>query len=400
MIIEIHGAGFQNKGAELMLRTVVAELKRRLPHFVPAIDPTYGTYELRSGLALRQIVPTRSHVGTPGFSKRFLRQRLFAELRMARLLQPVVGAPLDMYGCVDLSSLQGLIDIAGFAYTDQWGPRPTQDAAALTRYYKHHKRPVILLPQAFGPFERPETRTAFAEVLENADLVFARDKQSWDYAVALASHPERVLQAPDITFFHPGGAVQQVASPAHYACLVPNIRLLEQGKNEWEHKYEAYFARIANELTNLNIRVRILVHDSAGDDLRLAQHIAGKAVSAGVDIVYEQDPLVLRRIIGEGLMLIGSRYHSLVSAFASEVPSISIGWSHKYKMLFKDFGCERFVITHECPLKTALGYVHELADPAVNAACREAIAIKLEEMRVVNEAMWKRVTNLLSGVAE
>ena len=81
MLIEIHGAGFQNKGAELMLRTVVSELKQRLPRCELAIDPSYGSFGARCELGLRQIFPLRTHVGTPGFSRRFRRQKAFASWR-------------------------------------------------------------------------------------------------------------------------------------------------------------------------------------------------------------------------------------------------------------------------------------------------------------------------------
>ena len=66
MIIEIHGAGFKNKGAELMLRATCDELQKRLPQSSLAIDPTYGDYELRARLGLHQILPPRTHTGTPG----------------------------------------------------------------------------------------------------------------------------------------------------------------------------------------------------------------------------------------------------------------------------------------------------------------------------------------------
>jgi polysaccharide pyruvyl transferase WcaK-like protein len=397
MLIEIHGAGFQNKGAELMLRTAVTELKQRLPQCLLAIDPTYGAYDLRCGLALLQIVPPRCHVGTPGFARRLRRQELFAKFRLSGLLRRVLGAPLDMYGLVDLSRVSGLIDIAGFAYTDQWGARPTQDLAALTRYYKSRGKPVILLPQAFGPFEQPATRAAFAEVLEHADLVCARDKQSWEYAAALTAHPEKILLSPDITFFSPTSLTPEVAAPGKYACVVPNVRMLDQGKREWGDKYEAHFSEITKTLISLHIPVQLVVHDTTGGDLQLAESIARQVASPEVTVVCEPDPLILKRIIGQSSLLVGSRYHSLVAAFASGVPAISIGWSHKYAMLFSDFNCERFVIAPECLLKTVLERVRELADPATNAVCRQKITLNLETLRLENETMWQRVAAVLTA---
>ena len=189
MIVEIHGAGFDNKGAELMLRATESELRTRLEKFVPTIDPLYGAYELRSKLGLRQIIPPRSHVGTRGFSKRFQKQRWFAALKGPGLFRRLLNVPIDLYGAVDISRVKGFVDISGFAYTDQWGTQPIIDLAALTKYFRRNNCAVILLPQALGPFERPESQSAFSEALDCADLVFARDKRSWEYATSLSSAP-------------------------------------------------------------------------------------------------------------------------------------------------------------------------------------------------------------------
>lgn len=395
MLIEIHGAGFQNKGAELMLRTTVSELRSRLPQFIPAIDPLYGEYESRCSLGLWQILPPRSHVGTPGFAQRFQRQRRFATLKVCGIFRRLTGVAMDMYGMATLAAVQGFIDISGFAYTDQWGAQPTVDLASLTRYYKQHNKPVILLPQAFGPFERPETRAAFAEVLHNADLVFPRDKQSWDYAAELASNPEKLVLAPEMTLFGAAKVTSSSVDPARYVCIIPNIRLLDQGKDEWMAKYATYLTQIIGELIQLDIQPRLLIHDTSGGDLHFAETLVRELASSNLEIIQEPDPLALKHIIGNSLFVIGSRYHGLVAAFAQAVPAIGLGWAHKYEMLFSDFGCERFVIAPSSSLEVVLERVRELADPSSNETCRKQISTQLARMYPVNQAMWERVANLL-----
>ena len=400
MIIEIHGAGFQNKGAELMLRTVVSELRERLPDFRPAIDPRYGPYSSRCELGLLQIFPLRSHVGTPGFSKRFRRQRLFAQLKGEKLFRYVTDVGLSDYGCVSLSAVQGLIDIAGFAYTDQWGPQPTIDFADLTKYYKSHEKPVVLLPQGFGPFRRDETRFAFRKAIENASVIFARDRKSYEYVVELASHQNKVLQAPDITLFYPYFSNGEPEVHHDYACVVPNIRMLDQGKRQWGEKYEAYLIRIVREILHHGVQVRIVVHDTSGQDLRVAQSIMEKVTSSGVTIVDEQDPVALKQVIGGSLFLIGSRYHSLIAAFSTKVPAIALGWAHKYEMLFEDFGCEELVISADTPVEAMLERVGDLLNGEVNLSYRQQIARRLQELCLVNQQMWEHVIAALTSTAD
>jgi len=399
MIVEIHGAGFQNKGAELMLHTVVSELRRRLPQFVPAIDPTYGPYDLRCGLILHQIFPPRSHVGSKGFSKRFRRQKLFASLAGGKLMRRMLGVSLSSYGCVGLSSIEGLIDIAGFAYTDQWGSQPTQDLASLTTYYRVKGKPVILLPQAFGPFQRDETRSAFRKILDNATLVFARDQQSYEYILELSTEPGKIMKAPDVTLFYPDASLEERTGDEEgsHVCVIPNVRILDQGKQAWGDKYVSRLLQISKEFVRLGLYVQVVVHDASGQDLKLAQHICEEVSSPAVTLTQEEDPVALKQLIAGSLMVVGSRYHSLVAAFSRHVPAIALGWSHKYDMLFRDFGCEKYVLSPDTPIETVLRYIRELTDRDTNVSHRHQIARHLQEMYIVNQRMWALVTEALTG---
>ena len=393
MIVEIHGAGFQNKGDWLMLRTVLSELRQRLPRFVPAIDPVYLPYESRRELKFLQMFPRRSHVGTPGYSIRFRIQKLFASLGGERLLAYIDGEQRR----VSLSSVHGLIDIAGFSYSDLWGPQSTIDFSELTQYYKSRKKPVILLPQAFGPFQKDETRSAFKKVIDNASLIFPRDRKSYEYVIELSPDSDKILQAPDITLFYPRFSDNEVQAHSDYVCVVPNIRMLDVGKNDWGEKYETYLILIVKEIIRQGLQVCIIVHDSSGGDLRIAQSIFEEVASSRVTIVDEQDPVALKQVIGESLMLIGSRYHSLVAAFSKEVPAIALGWAHKYDMLFEDFGCEQLMISPGTPVEAVLRRVTNLINEDTNLFYRHQIAEQLQRMRPVNQEMWERVTEVLTS---
>lgn len=400
MLVEIHGAGFQNKGAELMLRTAVGELRQLLPQFEPAIDPTYGSYGSRCQLALHQMLPPRSHVGTRGFSGRFLRQRAFSFMGAGRVLG-VLGMPPSVYGGAVLSDIRGFVDIAGFAYTDEWGTRPTQDLALLAAYYKGKGVPVILLPQAFGPFHRKETRAAFRQAIADATLVFARDQQSYEHVLELSKDPTKISKAPDITLFYPSDppGIQAEHGP-QYACIIPNMRMLDRGKRSWGDQYHAYMFQVTEELLRLGLGVRVVVHDSTGEDLKIAQRLCEEVASGAVSLVQEEDPLVLKQIVAGGVMVVGSRYHSLVAAFSRHVPAVAIGWSHKYDTLFKEFGMGEFVCSSpDTPVELVLRCVRELADDKSNRAARHKIAQHLEEMRLVNRRMWAQVAGVLADKA-
>ena len=81
-----------------------------------------------------------------------------------------------MYGIVLDKEIDIVIDAAGFAYSDQWGEKASLGLASSCRSWKDNGAKVILLPQAFGPFENPVIRRAMISVVDNVDLVFAREK--------------------------------------------------------------------------------------------------------------------------------------------------------------------------------------------------------------------------------
>ncbi len=179
-------------------------------------------------------------------------------------------------------------------------------------------------------------------------------------------------------------------------CIVPNIRILDQGKQIWGDKYRSYLLQIIKELLRHDIRVHVIVHDTSGDDLKLAKYICDKASSPLVTLTQNENPFKLKQLIAGSFIVVGSRYHSLVAAFSKHVPSLAIGWSHKYDMLFRDFGFEKFIISPDTPHDKVVQYIQELIDADNNALYRQQIAQHLQEMYHFNQTMWSLLINALT----
>ena len=52
MLIQIHGGGFHNRGAQLMLWKVRDELSRRIPDARFAVEPGYSTFRQRARVTI------------------------------------------------------------------------------------------------------------------------------------------------------------------------------------------------------------------------------------------------------------------------------------------------------------------------------------------------------------
>lgn len=398
MIYEIHGAGFSNKGAHLMLMTTVRKLSTLLPDTCFALDPAYASFTQRASLGLNLLTPSRGHVGSANYSALLLRQRLFAALRISGLINYSSGLTKLHTGCVDLNNVCGLIDISGFAFTEQWGVRPTQDFAALTSFYKKKGLPVVLMPQAFGPFHNPEIRTYFAEVVKNSDLIYARDDQSYKNVMAFPGSDSKVHLAPDITLFYDEQKSLKIETGEPYVCLVPNERMYDQGAKEWRHSYNDVMEEIGKMIRKHDVPLKIVVHDCGSGDREIAIKLAKvfrNQDCSQVELIEEEDPLLLKHILGNSLFVISSRYHALVSALSQAVPVIALGWSHKYQGLMKDFGLDEQYINASFSKDELEGVIGRLFDPDRNSDLRNIIARSLYEMQKDNAAMWGAIIHLL-----
>ena len=87
----------------------------------------------------------------------------------------------------------------------------------------------------------------------------------------------------------------------------------------------------------------ILIHEGL-DDYRL-----GETINAGLDkalpIIWHEDPMVSKGILGACDGVIASRYHALVSALSQGVPCLGTSWSHKYHTLFENYDCPEALLS-------------------------------------------------------
>ncbi len=377
MLIELHGAGFNNRGGQLMLRTTAERLRARGPvelcmEALPGDQVGYGIRPIKPSVR-----PFKQAKPVPLF---------FALSRVAGKVLP----PSPDYA--RRGDADALIDISGYAFGDSWGVRRTGNFAARCRYYKDKGKPVILLPQMLGPFEDPAVADAFREVLRVADRVYARDDVSFAATSALGVS-DRLRQAPDMTIFlaeHPAPRV----SEQPYGCIVPNMRVLDAGKDKdaWTPVYIDRLEKAARTMLGHGLEVRFVVHDASGDDRALAEQLAARVPEGA--LFGDPDPVVLKSFLGGARVVVGSRFHALVASLSMGVPAVALGWAHKYQMLLKDFGLPRLV--------HGPGDTDEHLVELVDALCgrdgesaREAITTSLARMRPIHDAMWQDVFGVL-----
>lgn len=380
MIIELHGGQFANRGAHKMLMTTMDQLARRIPDARFVVDRCVGDAAQRRAAGLDTLLFKRGWMGQRRFGTCFASQRLAAAVNRV--------VPIASRGTVPLDRVEALVDLAGFSYSDQWGARPIRDFASLAGHYASRSRPVILLPQALGPFDMPASARSFAKLAKAATLIHARDRESLAFARAAAPEAENIVLCPDLTL--PVGAVETAvpADTARVAYFIPNTRMLHQGGLMLDD-YAAAMAAAARSIA-CHVEPRLLVHDGGGQDEKIARRIAALAgLSVRVEII--EDPWQIKDAIGGALFVVGSRFHGLVAALSKAVPVVAVGWSHKYQQLLDDFSCGDFIVPAKDLHNALVPLVMRLTDREANNMVRARLQSQIQHAVREVEAMWDRV---------
>lgn len=379
MIIEIRMAGFVNKGAELMLRAVLAQLRERYPDAVLTMVPTgpqgEQPYDQLARAGLR-----------PKFSLRYGGQE------WGDLLHGVPARLRRRYGLVLDREVDVVIDAAGFAYSDQWGVVHARALAEAVSRWRRRGTGLILLPQAFGPFADTALSRAMSRIHAGADLVIARDAESYSHLLATVGTEDKLRIYPDFTNLLDGVVPESFDPAVHGVCLVPNARMLDMTDAMQSSAYLPFMIRCAEHLRRRGARPFVLVHETRSDG-QLAAEIANAV--GGIPVLAEADPLCIKGILGASQATLGSRYHGLVSALSQGVPSLALGWSHKYAQLLADYGRPGDMVSMHAATGVIEDRIDALLDPVRHAQVAATLRVAAARLRQRTLAMWTEVFELL-----
>ena len=142
MKILIRGGGFQNKGAEAMLRVVQRELGVRLSEasFYATVTPLDAPFTYRSGISVVDSpnAPTKILRTLPIASKIY---QILLSFRNSNFARAVKISPKAAFEINAMSDVDAVIDVSGFAYGDTWPQTYLKNAWAWVEYCRLIKKP-------------------------------------------------------------------------------------------------------------------------------------------------------------------------------------------------------------------------------------------------------------------
>jgi colanic acid/amylovoran biosynthesis protein len=381
MLIEIRKAGFTNKGAELMLHAIIQQIKNRYPDSQLVITPNGSKGSVSYLKAAKLGFRLKTFFWKFGIQWGDLAALLPHKLR-------------ERYGLILDREVHIVIDAAGFAYTDQWGGHTSKELARSSKRWVKRGTKLILMPQAFGPFNVHTSAKDVRTFVDNASLVYARDEDSHNYLISITGERPHLKICPDFTNLVEGQLPNNFKLGSGSVAIIPNCRMIDKTTQAESRAYLPFMIHCTQYIQNHGLEPFVLVHEGEGD-YQLAKEISDQC--GGIPVVREVDPIYIKGIIGGCTATIGSRFHGLVSSLSQGVPSLATGWSHKYQRLFQDYDFPEGILSvlddkNEIDRKIDL-LVQTAQDPQRRKAFTERSEVLKDNARV----MWKEVFQVIDA---
>lgn len=383
MIIEVTGIGYPNKGAELMLEAVVDRVRKQYgTNVVITTAPTAGSdlgYRTLSALGLHQT----AHLFWKGFDLGTPLGNLLPE----KLLRT--------FGCVPEKNINCVLDASGLRYSDRWGVKTFERALRQYRRTKKRGGKIVLLPQAFGPFEKPSTAQLMQDLIDTVDLVFARDKVSKGWIDQVAGESDKVRISPDFTGLLKGVEAAELNQFHGKICLIPNSRMLDKTSPDVSRSYVLFLVKLTEIIKKKGHDVFILNHEGSSDHA-ICVEIANR-FDPPLGYTGNRSAREIKFIIGKSAGVFTSRFHGLVSSLNQGIPAIATSWNHKYEELYNSFSVPLSILDSSADIDGQKNMIHDWLHEVLDSEhpIRSQLLKRGEELKDDSELMWQEVFRVI-----
>jgi polysaccharide pyruvyl transferase WcaK-like protein len=272
------------------------------------------------------------------------------------------------------------------------------------------KVPVFKLAQAIGPFHNPLNRVASQLFLPRCQHIFARGRYTAQHLTSIKLGTDKWSRAADIAFIYDPAAslsseneeeiliickgLHQLRSIDKQIVVISPSSLVMKKSTKQGYDYLGVFLKIIRSAPK-NIHFVLLPNatkassnKARNNDILAIQSLQDRVLAelpqeyaARITAIdFDLNTSGIRKIISHANLNLTSRFHSMVSSIALCVPTLVIGWSHKYEEIMLDFGCEQFTMDF--------------------SAIEENIDSKLPEMLAQEEAIRAQIAEHLPTVRQ
>ena len=369
-------AGFVNKGDHLMRDAVIDQIKQHIPHATITV-PESVFYEDPSYCKKNNLLPLQPYQSLPVRTiKRFIYRNIF-----------------NRNICIYPEQISLFFDASGFKYTDQFRANATtlEQTRNFFKLFTKKSLCVIFLPQAFGPFNFPESKEMIRLVHNFANTIYARDSVSYNHLKHEFPNSKKIKIAPDFTALcKPLNDSSIQLKPKSYVVIIPNARMVTHTSEDISSKYLDFMNQIVKDLQEKNEHVVLLNHEGKDDEILINK--INKTFNSDLTAITNLNGLAVKYIIKNSKLTISSRFHGVVSGLTENVPTLCTSWSHKYAELLKEHQCESNMLDINDvtqALKIVNDALHNPEKYSSNKECNTLILSKIQ-------TMWNDIWDFIS----
>lgn len=355
------GGGFTNKGAEALLMAVKDELNKRLApvRFQAIVPASQATYARKAGFIALE-------------SRNWQEFIMYHLGRIQRIKAPAWAWTTASQASRYLNWLKdcaAVLDVSGYAYAETFGMYPIKLTERIVSDCCFSGVPYVCMPQAWGPLNMSYAQQAVRHIAERATLIYARDKTSLQCLQSIPNIPKEKLElAPDIVLKFKPRESRDTIEPLERAGLLPkncqrvgicpNIKVYRATERQgvgMNNPYVRWLADICKRfLTETDVEVVLFPHEVSLNkwrrDDRYVCRLIQNMISDNRRVRFFSECCsadTLKLLIREIDFLIGSRFHSIITALSFNIPTIAVGWSHKYQEVLNDAGIGELAFSYK-----------------------------------------------------
>jgi len=399
--------GFTNRGAEALLRTRIASIRKHDP------EATFNVLTIYKD-SCKQIDGV-TYIQTFGGQREKLRSISYLSKSLVTgIIWTFEAFRYRLTGTTALKEIKALASSDVFVSTD--GDVLGEDYGLLPYIWRLYylslgfilKKPVIIYAEGIGPFHSRLAKLLSRLFFNRCSYLSVRDEISYKYMRDIGIEKPIDIVADSAFLLEPELPSSNIYRKKNRRLIgVAVSKLATQYGFKYGNEADSYigFLKYMAEVIdwiveNLNAEVILIPHvvQVERDDFKTAhdiiQYINNKQ---SVNIVSKNtNASQLKGIIAECDLLIASRMHAIIAGLSTNIPVIGIAYSHKAKGLFKAINLKTIIDIKDLNMSITKMIIHTLnsSDEIKKPLMNEIERLK-ELAKIPAQNVW-RILNSLS----
>jgi nucleoside-diphosphate-sugar epimerase/polysaccharide pyruvyl transferase WcaK-like protein len=370
--IFIDNFGFKNRGDQLMIQSVVAQVRKNIP-------------------AAQIFVRENVFFENPSFcitNKLFPVAKNNSGKKHWRIVKKITNRLIGDDWIVTPNEIDVVLDCCGYFINDVWH-KTEKSYNNVRNYYSMFNKPnlkVIYLPQAFGPFTNEWSQKIGKLAYQRATKIYARDEESYRYLQELIGESSKLSMAPDFTCLLPASTAPIVQLPTRqYVLVIPNSNMIINTKSDESNSYLDFLRVTIDHMVAKGEQVYLLNHEGDEEEKLLVK--VNEQLRNPCVILTKLSGQDIKGIIKNAKLVITARFHGAVSSLTQQVPTLCTSWSHKYAALLHEHKCEQSMLS-VTDIAVALSVIDDALQNPSKYVSKDGCEAEIEK---ATKVMWADV---------